>query len=206
MINFLQISGPQLNEAVDQLTQTSIQIAQAVSDYGALKVVFSIFIVFMIIIMILFVYQVISLNNKVSEISVAAEKTQRYFEGASDHTVGVTQSNIIIRRCLNSLSQSIKYYILRVRLENHISDEAETKEKIHRLVKNEYTELSTFLGSIYCQDQPLSALLKEDDYLLIEELMTAQVYIPQETFSVSSMAQTVNLFINGLKLDYLQKL
>lgn len=206
MINPSQISGPQLDEAVDQLTQTSIQIAQAVSDYGALKVVFSIFIVFMIIIMILFVYQVISLNNKVAEISVAAEKTEKYFEGASDHTVGVTQSNIIIRRCLNSLSQNIKYYILRIRLENHISDESKTKEKIHRIVKNEYTELSTFLGSIHCQDQPLSSLLREDDYLLIEELMTAQVYVPKETFSVSSMDQTVNLFINGLKLDYLQKI
>lgn len=206
MNNILQVSGPQLTEAVDQLTQSSIQIAQAVSDYGALKVIFGIFLIFIIIIMVLFIYQVITLNNKVSDIASATSQTKTYLEGVSEYTIGRTQANIVIRRCINSMSISIKYNILKIRLENNISDKSRTKEKIHKISRNEFSELHTFLGNLYYDTQPLSYVLREEDLALIEEFIIEQVYIPKETFQISLMDQSVNLFVNGLKLEYLQKL
>ena len=110
-----------LNKAVGQITESSVKLAEATANYGALKMVFSVFMIFMIVIVLLFVYQIFVLTKKVDIIHTAATKTQEYFEGVSDRTIGTSQGQVIIRRSFNGLSQSIKYVILRIRLENHTS-------------------------------------------------------------------------------------
>lgn len=206
MLSLLQVEGPQLDKAVDQLTKSSIQIAQAASDYGALKVIFGVFVIFVLLIMVMFIYQIITLNNKIAIISTAAHKTQEYFEGAADRTVGKTQAQVLLRRNLNYFSQIVKYYILRIRLENNICEEQKTKDKIRRIVRNEFNELDTFLGNFICDDKPLSYILEEADVNTLVEFMIEQVYMPKENFTVFSMDQAVDIFMNGIKLDYLQKL
>lgn len=207
LTTFLQTQAdPALNKAVDQLTKSAIDVAQAASDYGALKVIFGVFMVFMILLVILFVYQVFSMNSKIGVINQAAVKTQQYFEGVMNRTLGKEQANVILRRSLNNIAIMIKYHVLRIRLENHISDKEGTEKKINQIIHNEYIELQTFLSNFLVEDQPLSDILNQDDCLLIKQFVMEQVYTSADSFKVSQMDQSADILMNGIKLECIKRL
>lgn len=202
----LQIQDTSIDNAVTQVTKASVELAEAAANYGALKIIFGIFMVFIIIVVVLFVYQIFSLTKKMDIIHTAAVKTQEYFEGASDRTIGKTQAQILIRRGMNSLSNTIKYRILRIRLENHIDDVELTKNKINRLVKNDFIEFSSYLSNFLCDDKQLSIIIDEQDIGVVVDFIIEQVYIPKDEFTVSGLDQSTDILVNGIKLNYLKSL
>lgn len=195
-----------LNKAVDQITESSVKLAEATANYGALKMVFSVFMIFMIVIVLLFVYQIFVLTKKVDIIHTAATKTQEYFEGVSDRTIGTSQGQVIIRRSFNGLSQSIKYAILRIRLENHIDNKEIVCNKVSRMIKNEFSEINSFFSNFICDEKPLCEILNDEDEDVIKEFMLEQIYISKENFSISNMDQSTDILINGIKLIYIKNL
>ena len=195
-----------LTESVNKVTDSSIRIAQAANDFGALRVAFGVFMIFIIIIVILFIWQIFVLSGKLNTIYGAAVKTTEYFETSAEGDIGPSQAQIIVRRNFNSLSQAIKYYILRIRLENHIDDKNKIKVKIGRLVRNEFSELTTFLSNFKCNKKVLSFIVEDDDIQMIEDFIFEQVYIPKNDFTISNMDQSTSIFINGLKLSYIKKI
>lgn len=195
-----------LNKAVDQITESSVKLAEATANYGALKMVFSVFMIFMIVIVLLFVYQIFVLTKKVDIIHTAATKTQEYFEGVSDRTIGTSQGQVIIRRSFNGLSQSIKYVILRIRLENHIDNKEMVCNKVSRMIKNEFSEINSFFSNFICDEKPLCEILNDKDEDVIKEFMLEQIYISKENFSISNMDQSTDILINGIKLIYIKNL
>lgn len=195
-----------LNKAVDQITESSVKLAEATANYGALKMVFSVFMIFMIVIVLLFVYQIFVLTKKVDIIHTAATKTQEYFEGVSDKTIGTSQGQVIIRRSFNGLSQSIKYVILRIRLENHIDNKEMVYNKVSRMIKNEFSEINSFFSNFICDEKPLCEILNDEDGDVIKEFMLEQIYISKENFSISNMDQSTDILINGIKLIYIRNL
>lgn len=206
MLYPLQTQGPNIDNAVTQVTQASVELAEAAANYGALKIIFGIFMVFIIIVVVLFVYQIFSLTKKMDIIHTAAVKTQEYFEGASDRTIGKTQAQALIRRGMNSLSNTIKYRILRIRLENHIDDVELTKNKINGLVKNDFIEFSSYLSNFLCDDKQLSTIIDEQDIGVVVDFIIEQVYIPKDEFTVSGLDQSTDILVNGIKLNYLKSL
>lgn len=202
----LQIQDTSIDNAVTQVTKASVELAEAAANYGALKIIFGIFMVFIIIVVVLFVYQIFSLTKKMDIIHTAAVKTQEYFEGASDRTIGKTQAQILIRRGMNGLSNTIKYRILRIRLENHIDDVELTKNKINRLVKNDFIEFSSYLSNFLCDDKQLSIIIDEQDIGVVVDFIIEQVYIPKDEFTVSGLDQSTDILVNGIKLNYLKSL
>ena len=202
----LQIQDTNIDNAVTQVTKASVELAEAAANYGALKIIFGIFMVFIIIVVVLFVYQIFSLTKKMDIIHTAAVKTQEYFEGASDRTIGKTQAQVLIRRGMNSLSNTIKYRILRIRLENHIDDVELTKNKINRLVKNDFIEFSSYLSNFLCDDKQLSTIIDEQDIGVVVDFIIEQVYIPKDEFTVSGLDQSTDILVNGIKLNYLKSL
>lgn len=202
----LQIQDTSIDNAVTQVTKASVELAEAAANYGALKIIFGIFMVFIIIVVVLFVYQIFSLTKKMDIIHTAAVKTQEYFEGASDRTIGKNQAQILIRRGMNSLSNTIKYRILRIRLENHIDDVELTKNKINRLVKNDFIEFSSYLSNFLCDDKQLSTIIDEQDIGVVVDFIIEQVYIPKDEFTVSGLDQSTDILVNGIKLNYLKSL
>lgn len=194
-----------LNKAVGQITESSVKLAEATANYGALKMVFSVFMIFMIVIVLLFVYQIFVLTKKVDIIHTAATKTQEYFEGVSDRTIGTSQGQVIIRRSFNGLSQSIKYVILRIRLENHIDNKEMVYNKVSRMIKNEFSEINSFFSNFICDEKPLCEILNGDEDV-IKEFMLEQIYISKENFSISNMDQSTDILINGIKLIYIKNL
>lgn len=195
-----------LTESVNKVTDSSIRIAQAANDFGALRVAFGIFMIFIIIIVILFIWQIFVLSGKLNTIYGAAVKTTEYFETSAEGDIGPSQAQVIVRRNFNSLSQAIKYYILRIRLENHIDDKNKIKVKIDRLVRNEFSELTTYLSNFKCNEKVLSFIVEDDDIQMVEDFIFEQVYIPKNDFTISNMDQSTSIFINGLKLSYIKKI
>lgn len=195
-----------LTESVNKVTDSSIRIAQAANDFGALRVAFGVFMIFIIIIVILFIWQIFVLSGKLNTIYGAAVKTTEYFETSAEGDVGPPQAQVIVRRNFNSLSQAIKYYILRIRLENHIDDKNKIKVKIDRLVRNEFSELTTYLSNFKCNEKVLSFIVEDDDIQMIEDFIFEQVYIPKNDFTISNMDQSTSIFINGLKLSCIKKI
>lgn len=206
MLYPLQTQGPNMDNAVTQVTQTSMELAEAAANYGALKIIFGIFMVFIIIVVVLFVYQIFSLTKKMDIIHNAAVRTQEYFDGASDRTIGRSQAQILIRRGMNSLSNTIKYRILRIRLENHIDDVELTKNKINRVVKNDFIEFTSYLSNFLYDEKQLSVVVDEQDVDVIVDFITEQVYIPKDEFTVSGLDQSTDILVNGIKLSYLKNL
>lgn len=195
-----------LTESVNKVTDSSIRIAQAANDFGALRVAFGVFMIFIIIIVILFIWQIFVLSGKLNTIYGAAIKTTEYFETSAEGDIGPSQAQVIVRRNFNSLSQAIKYYILRIRLENHIDDRDRIKVKIDRLVRNEFSELTTYLSNFKCNKKVLNFIVEDDDIQMIEDFIFEQVYIPKNDFTISNMDQSTSIFINGLKLSYIKKI
>lgn len=206
MLYPLQTQEPIIDNEVTQVTQASVELAEAAANYGALKIIFGIFMVFIIIVVVLFVYQIFSLTKKMDIIHNAAVRTQEYFDGASDRTIGRSQAQILIRRGMNSLSNTIKYRILRIRLENHIDDVELTKNKINRVVKNDFIEFTSYLSNFLCDEKQLSVVVDEQDVDVIVDFITEQVYIPKDEFTVSGLDQSTDILVNGIKLSYLKNL
>ena len=195
-----------LTESVNKVTDSSIRIAQAANDFGALRVAFGVFMIFIIIIVILFIWQIFVLSGKLNTIYGAAVKTTEYFETSAEGDIGPSQAQVIVRRNFNSLSQAIKYYILRIRLENHIDDKDKIKVKIDRLVRNEFSELTTYLSYFKGNKKVLRFIVEDDDNQMVEDFIFEQVYIPKNDFTISNMDQSTSIFINGLKLSYIKKI
>ena len=134
---------------IDKLTKVSLELAEAASNYGALKIIFGVFMVMMLLIVLVFVSQSVFLIKRVQGISDVSDKIDNYFEGLSESDIGKEEANSMIREVLNHNSVLIKYYIIRVRSENHISDKENTELKIQRILKNIYSETSTFLNPLF---------------------------------------------------------
>lgn len=192
---------------IDKLTKVSLELAEAASNYGALKIIFGVFMVIMLLIVLVFVSQSVFLIKRVQGISDVSDKIDNYFEGLSESDIGKEEANSMIREVLNHNSVLIKYYIIRVRSENHISDKENTELKIQRILKNIHSEASTFLNKFRYKSKPLGIYLDvETDTENLFNLMLEQIYIPKEHFQLSQMDQSIELFMQGLKLNYVTKI
>lgn len=203
---FAAAQDQKLDHAVQSLTRSSIELAEAASNYGALKVIFGIFMVLVLVLVVMFMYTIWNLNKKISVVSESSSKVTEFFDGAADSTIGVTEAQILIRREFNCLGHILKYVILRIRLENHIDNKESVIKKVDILVNNEYSELCGLMSNFNCDGKSLSTIFELQDNEEIKDMVIEQIYIPKDQFSISNMDQSVSMYLNGLKLMYLKKL
>lgn len=203
---FAAAQDQKLDNAVQSLTRSSIELAEAASNYGALKVIFGIFMVLVLVLVVMFMYTIWNLNKKISVVSESSSKITEFFDGAADSTIGVTEAQILIRREFNCLGYILKYAILRMRLENHIDNKESVIKKVDILVNNEYSELCGLMSNFNCDGKSLSTIFELQDNEAIKDMVIEQIYIPKDQFSISNMDQSVSMYLNGLKLMYLKKL
>lgn len=203
---FSAAQDQKLDNAVQSLTRSSIELAEAASNYGALKVIFGIFMVLVLVLVVMFMYTIWNLNKKISVVSESSSKVTEFFDGAADSTIGVTEAQILIRRGFNCLGPILKYAILRIRLENHIDNKESVIKKVDMLVNNEYSELCGLMSNFNCDGKSLSTLFELQDNEAIKDMVIEQIYIPNDQFSISNMDQSVSMYLNELKLMYLKKL
>lgn len=203
---FAAAQDQKLDNAVQSLTRSSIELAEAASNYGALKVIFGIFMVLVLVLVVMFMYTIWNLNKKISVVSESSSKVTEFFDGAADSTIGITEAQVLIRREFNCLGYILKYAILRIRLENHIDNKESVIKKVDILVNNEYSELCGLMSNFNCDGKSLSTIFELQDNEAIKDMIIEQIYIPKDQFSISNMDQSVSMYLNGLKLMYLKKL
>lgn len=203
---FAAAQDQKLDHAVQSLTRSSLELAEAASNYGALKVIFGIFMVLVLVLVVMFMYTIWNLNKKISVVSESSSKVTEFFDGAADSTIGVTEAQILIRREFNCLGHILKYAILRIRLENNIDNKESVIKKVDILVNNEYSELCGLMSNFNCDGKSLSTIFELQDNEAIKDMVIEQIYIPKDQFSISNMDQSVSMYLNGLKLMYLKKL
>lgn len=203
---FAAAQDQKLDNAVQSLTRSSIELAEAASNYGALKVIFGIFMVLVLVLVVMFMYTIWNLNKKISVVSESSSKITEFFDGAADSTIGVTEAQILIRRGFNCLGYILKYAILQIRLENHIDNKESVIKKVDILVNNEYSELCGLMSNFNCDGKSLSTIFELQDNEAIKDMVIEQIYIPKDQFSISNMNQSVSMYLNGLRLMYLKKL
>lgn len=203
---FAAAKDQKLDNVVQSLTRSSIELAEAASNYGALKVIFGIFMVLVLVLVVMFMYTIWNLNKKISVVSESSSKVTEFFDGAADSTIGITEAQILIRREFNCLGYILKYAILRIRLENHIDNKESVIKKVDILVNNEYSELCGLMSNFNCDGKSLSTIFELQDNEVIKDMVIEQIYIPKDQFSISNMDQSVSMYLNGLKLMYLKKL
>lgn len=203
---FAAAQDQKLDNAVQSLTRSSVELAEAASNYGALKVIFGIFMVLVLVLVVMFMYTIWNLNKKISIVSESSSKVTEFFDGAADSTIGVTEAQILIRREFNCLGHILKYAILRTRLENHIDNKESIIKKVDILVNNEYSELCGLMSNFNCNGKSLSTIFELQDNEAIKDMVIEQIYIPKDQFSISNMDQSVSMYLNGLKLMYIKKL
>lgn len=61
---FALAQDQKLDNAVQSLTKSSIELAEAASNYGALKVIFGIFMVLVLVLVVMFMYTIWNLNKR----------------------------------------------------------------------------------------------------------------------------------------------
>lgn len=198
----LQFESP----TIESLSKSAVDLAQATADFGALKVFFGVFLIVVLGMFLLFFYQIILNNKKISKIEEYTKKSNDYFQGVNEHTLGESAANVLIRREIAHIAALVKYQIVRVRLENHLEDTEEIKTKITRLVENNFVELHTFLSNYTVNGKKLSSVIDPKDKPAMVDLMIEQVYVKPEKFYVYSMDQTVDIFMSGIKNIYVEKI
>lgn len=194
-----------ISSMAQSTTNSALKLAEAANDLGALKVIFGVFLAFIVVILCLFVYQFLSMNKKFNNMYGSIERVDDYFSSANSKTIGKSQANVLIRRSFNNISTIMKYQVLRIRTENNIQDRERVRKKVDLMVKNEYNELVNFLSNFICDGTPISDIIREDDIASVKNVIIEQIYVQKESFSVSMMDQTIDMYINGLKLVYLKK-
>lgn len=185
---------------LDQLTKASIELSEAASNYGALKVIFGVFLVVFLLMLLIFVWQLLSTQGKLATIEKASNKSLEYFASLNDHTIGKEEAKMILRESINRSEALMKYYILKIRLENHTADKTFTEDKIRSLVDNDFSSRRAFLSRFICHGHSISFTATIDDNSAITKLMQDWVYKDENNFTVSLMAQAVSLYYDGVKI------
>ena len=188
-------------EAVDKLSKSAIEIAQAAGDLGALKVMFGFAVTFTALLLIVFVVQIVSNQKMLRAIKETSDKTGRYFSELNNRTVGKEEAKAITKETLDRSCALVKYYILKIRMENHLVNKEATFNKIRLMIDNDFNGQRAFLGKFLYKEKQLSFVATLEDNQAISNLMTEQVYLPADNFTVSLMSQAIGVYFDGLKLS-----
>lgn len=197
-------TAEQFDSALGQLSKSSIELAEAAADFGVLKTIFGVFMVFTLIMILMFVYQMFSMARKVDDIHGSCKVVSGMVSDTSNRTLGKPQASILIRRSFNQLAQSVKYTILRTRLENHLDQKDYIVNKVQRLMNHEYQELNSFLMNYVCEEKTLATRISTEDAKILSDFVLEQVYLEEDVFTISGMDQAADIILNGLKLEALK--
>lgn len=195
-----------INQSLNELTKASVELAEAASNYGALKVIFGCFLVVFLLMFILFVFQSLNTAKRLVKLESASEKVLIYFSDLNNRTIGKEEAKSVLRETINRSEALVKYYVLKIRLENHISDREFTINKIRSLVDNDFSGQRAFLSRFLCCERPISFVVTVEDNQAISNLMVDWVYKSDGDFTVSLMSQAVSMYFDGMKIKDMGKI
>ena len=192
-------------KVVSELSQSAIELAKAADNLGALNLGFGVAIAIMLMMVAFFMAQVYAANKKLVNIEEAAKKTIAYFTPVADTSIGKEESKAIIRESVTRTSTMIKYGILKIRYENHLSP-GSADDRIKGMIRSEHNDRKAILGRFMLKNRKLSFVCEENDNEALIGVMKEFVYMDKEKFTASLMAQEVNYLVDGIKARYQSKI
>lgn len=208
LIALLQQQNPVANftDSASRLSKSALEIANAAGDLGALKVMFGFTLAFTALLMVIFVIQIVGNQKLLRSIKTTTDRTERYFSDLNSRTIGKEEAKAVTKETLDRSCALVKYYVLKIRMENHLSDRESTLNKIRKMIDNDFNGQRAFLTRFLVKEKQLSFVVTTDDNQAIANLITEHVYMPADSFTVSLMSQSVNVYFDGLKLRMLGKI
>lgn len=192
--------------SLDKLSRASIELAEAASNYGALKVIFGCFVAIFLLTYMQQLYQQWELRKRVRGIEEASERTMEYFSELNNRTIGASQAKLMVGEVLRKNEALVKYYILKMRFENHLDDKERALAKIRAIVDGLFTAQRAFLGNFLIKDKSVSFTAVIDDNSSIEKMMQEWVFMSEGDFTVSNMAQMIGLYYEGIRTQAYNKI
>ncbi len=194
------------DEQISALSRASIDLAEAASDYGALKVIFGCFMVIFLLLILQQLYQQWELRKRLKSIEEASEKTMEFFNDLNNRTVGAQQAKLMVGETLRKNEALVKYNILKMRFENHLDDKERAEAKIRAIVDSLFTAQRAFLGNFYIRDRSISFTAVIEDNAALEKMMKEWVFMPDKDFTVSNMAQLIGIYYEGIRTKAYNKI
>ena len=185
---------------LDKLTKASIELSEAASNYGALKVIFGVFLVVFLLMVMLFIWQILSTQGKLVTIEKACKRSLDFFSDINDRTIGKEEAKLIVGESLDKSEALVKYYILKIRIENHIENRETVNGKIGNIVNNDLTSRRVFLSRFRTGGRSVGFTATASDNTAVAKLMADWVFKPEKDFTVSLMAQAIGLYYDGLRI------
>lgn len=205
MMHILQTQLPDLQA----LSKVSLEISEAASNLGALKIIFGIFMAITMLIILVFIGQSLAITKRIRDMAYSLELVSKYFNHLSDKDIGKEEAITMVKEVINHNTSYIKYSILRIRLENNIIDTSTTETKVKLIIRNMYSEMNGYLVKFAYNEKTINDIIaieqvsKEEKERLFN-IIWEQVYA--EKFNTSSMDQSINLFMQEIKLNYISKI
>lgn len=205
MMHILQTQLPD----VQTLSKVSLELSEAASNLGALKIIFGIFMAITMLIILVFIGQSLAITKRIRDMAYSLELVSKYFNHLSDKDIGKEEAITMVKEVINHNTSYIKYSILRIRLENNIIDTSTTETKVKLIIRNMYSEMNGYLVKFAYNEKTINDIIaieqvsKEEKERLFN-IIWEQVYA--EKFNTSSMDQSINLFMQEIKLNYISKI
>lgn len=200
------VAKPAAGQTLDQLSKASIELAEAASNYGALKVIFGCFVAIFLLTYMQQLYQQWELRRRVKIIEEASERTMEYFSDLNNRTVGAQQAKLMVGEVLRKNEAIVKYNILKMRFENHLDDRQSADAKIRAIVEGLFTAQRAFLGNFFIRDKSISFTAVIEDNSALEQMISSWVYKDEKDFTVSNMAQMVGMYYEGIRMKAYNKI
>lgn len=194
-------------KVLESLSKSTVELAEAVSNYGALKVMFAVAMLIFLALIAIFIYQYIYLMKKMGNMEASSTRVLEYFNNVSNKSIGFNEAKSMVRNKYNELSIYSKYTVLKIKLENHIENREAIELKIKQLIYNYLEETTDYLNGFDYKEKPLDILIDfkdEKDVNALIELVISLVY--SEDFKPSLIDQSIEIFIHGVKLKSIKRI
>lgn len=189
--------------------ETSVEVAKGITDYGMMAIAAGFFLVFSGSMLVLFVKWFVHLINGIIDTQRETNKellveTRNLNEKLDDIRGGLMEETMTRIKVVSSLAFDLAAeeackMVRKVKEENHIEDEAGTREKIRRLVQNLHEDRNSKFDSFTFRGRRLSAFTLAKWIDEVAEAVRKEVYSddnPERTFT------NVGVVYGNIKLEF----
>lgn len=167
-------------------TEAAVAVAKGITDYGMMAITAAFFLIIAGVMSVVFVKWFVKLINGIIEtqritMGELLDETKRQNEKLDDIREGLIEETMTRIKVVSSLAfdlsvVEVSRMIKKIREENHISDRANTTEKIRRLVKNLHDDRNSKFDSFTYHGRRLSYYTLENWINEVTTVVIKEVY------------------------------
>lgn len=202
-----------MNE-VDHITNSSLQVARGITEYGILVVIAAIFLVVTLITIIMFLRWFLKVINKLmndftKDLSELLQLTRDQNDKLDIIKEGLTEESMqrfksIIKLTLSTAMHECNNLVIRILEENHINDREKTKLKIERYVDSIIKELILRIENFKYNNHKVSDFISDQHIQQICECVESEVY-NENGYVQKRVFNNLKLIFDSILLNIMSK-